>query len=349
MKIKNLVFILSAFFMMACGAKKESEQTHPRPVKVTTIQSTSHVSRSFSGVVEATTVGNLAFRVSGQIIKFPVATGQKLKKGDLIAELDTRELSLQFSADKAAYETATAQYNRSKRLVEKEAISQQEYEVNKANYEKSKSAYENSVNNMRDSKLYAPFSGSIEVINVDNYERVNAGTPIVKLVNPSELQIAFTVPDNHLTLLQNSPEFSVEFDIFKNKKFNARIKQYVEVTTDGSGIPVSIIIDDPNFENIDVLIKPGFACNVNMNIDTKKFIGQELTSIPLSAIYADAATNTKNVWVVINNTVKLRKVLTGKLIGEDSIVVEAGLAAGETIVTAGVTQLKEGDKVTLIN
>ncbi len=349
MKVNNLVIILTAFLVVACGAKKEPDQTHARPVKVITIASTSSVSRNFSGVVEATTVGNLAFRVSGQIINLPIATGQKIMKGDLIAELDTRELALQFSADKAAYETALAQFNRSKRLVDKEAISQQEFEVNKASYEKSKSAYENSVNNMRDSKLYAPFSGSIELINVDNYERVNAGTTIVKLVNPSELQIAFTVPDNHLTLLQNSPEFTVEFDIFKNKKFHAKIKQYVEVTTDGSGIPVSIRIDDPNFENIDVLIKPGFACNVSMYIDTKKFVGDELTTIPLSAIYADAANNSKNVWVVANNAVKLRKVLIGKLIGDDSVVVEAGLAAGETIVTAGVAQLKEGDKVTLIN
>lgn len=348
MKIRNLFILSAVLLFVACSAKQEEKQLHARPVKVATISSTSNVSRTFSGVVEVIDASKLAFRVSGQIIDLPISTGQNIKKGDLIAALDTREIALQFSADKAAYETALAQFNRSKRLVDKEAISQQEYEVNKASYEKSKSAYENSVNNMRDSKLYAPFSGSIEEINVDNYERINAGTAIVKLVNPSELQVMFTIPDNNLSLLQNNPKFTVEFDIYKNQKFNAKLKQYIEVSSDGSGIPVRVIIDDTSFKNSDVMVKPGFSCKVTLHIDTKKFTGDALTTIPISAIYADAASNTKNVWVVKNNSVSLRKIQTGKLIGEESIVISEGLTAGEIIVIAGVTQLKEGDKVSLI-
>ena len=177
---------------------------------------------------------------------------------------------------------------------------------------------------------------------------MNAGTPIIKLVNPSELQIMFTLPDNNLALIQNNPKFTVEFDIYKDRKFNAKLKQYVEVTSDGSGIPVRVLIDDPSFKNTDILVKPGFSCNVTLHIDTKNFIGEALKTIPLSAIYADAASNTKNVWVVKNNTVTMRKIQTGKLIGEESIVITNGLNEGETIVIAGVTQLKEGDKVSLI-
>lgn len=348
MRVTNLLIALFALFAVSCGKKNESEQAQMRPVKVITIESTSEFQKKFSGVVEAINLTNLAFRVSGQIINFPVSEGQMVKKGDLIAELDTRELDLVYSADKAAFETAQAQYERAKRLVAKEAISMQEFEVNKASYERSKSAFENSKNNIRDAKLYAPFAGVIQETLVENFQRVSQGNTIVKLVNPNNLQINFTIPDNHLYFLQNNPSYTVSFDIIKGKKFKARLHNYTEISSDGSGIPVSLVIDDPSFKEVDVVIKPGFACNVEMNIQTQNILGKNLITIPLTAVFSDK-NNAKNVWVVTANEVKQRQIVTGKLIGDDAIVVESGLSDGEVIVVAGVTQLKEGDKVTLTN
>lgn len=92
---------------------------------------------------------NLAFRVNGQIINLPVIEGERVKKGQLIAEIDPRDLALQYAADKATFETAGAQLERNKRLLAKQAISKQEYEISEANYQRSKSAYELSSNNMR--------------------------------------------------------------------------------------------------------------------------------------------------------------------------------------------------------
>lgn len=348
MKINYLTIVISALLLVACSEKKEPEKVQVRPVKVMTIESTSDLEKNYSGVVEAVTYTNLTFRVSGQIINFPVSSGQLVQKGQLIAELDTRELALQYSADKAAYETALAQYERAKRLVDKEAISMQEFEVNKANYEKTKTAFENSKNNMRDTKLYAPFMGIIEERPLENFERVTSGTTIVKLVDPYELQIDFTVPDNSLYLLQNNPTFTVQFDMIKNKSFKAKLSKYIEVSSDGSGIPVTIKIDDPTFKEANLVVKPGFACTVNMYINTKNFAKDNVLTIPLSAVYPDEANKTSNVWVVKNNVVNLKQIKTSRLIGENSIVVEGGLNSGDIIVIAGVTQLVEGQKVTLI-
>ena len=64
---------------------------------------------------------------------------------------------------------------RNKRLLGRQAISVQEYEISVANYQKAKSTYELSGNNMRDTRLTAPFEGSIEKRLVENYQRVNAG------------------------------------------------------------------------------------------------------------------------------------------------------------------------------
>ena len=151
---KKFGFVLAAAILLAgCGQKKETTTTTARPVKTTIVESRSIIRKDFSGIVEAVEYVKLAFRVNGQIIQLPVIEGQKVKKGQLIAAIDPRDIALQYAATKSAYETASAQVERNKRLLSRQAISVQEYEISLANFQKAKSEYELSANNMRDTKL----------------------------------------------------------------------------------------------------------------------------------------------------------------------------------------------------
>ena len=83
---------------------------------------------------------------------------------------------------------------------------------------------------MRDTKLTAPFDGSIEKRLVENYQRVNSGEGIVQLVNTQNLRIKFTIPDAYLYLLRaKDPRFLVEFDTFKGHVFKARPVSYTHL------------------------------------------------------------------------------------------------------------------------
>lgn len=173
---KKFGFVLAAAILLAgCGQKKETTTTTARPVKTTIVESRSIIRKDFSGIVEAVEYVKLAFRVNGQIIQLPVIEGQKVKKGQLIAAIDPRDIALQYAATKSAYETASAQVERNKRLLSRQAISVQEYEISLANFQKAKSEYELSANNMRDTKLTAPFDGSIEKRLV---ETISVSTPV---------------------------------------------------------------------------------------------------------------------------------------------------------------------------
>ena len=100
-----------ALLITSCGQKQKGSNTLIRPVKTAQVSSQSVIRKDFSGIVEAVEYVRLAFRVSGQIISLPVVEGQRVKKGQLIAAIDPRDISLQYAADKAAYETAAAQVN----------------------------------------------------------------------------------------------------------------------------------------------------------------------------------------------------------------------------------------------
>jgi len=346
MKKKYGFVLIAAILLASCGQKKETKTTTSRPVKTAIVESRSIIRKDFSGIVEAVEYVKLAFRVSGQIIQLPVIEGEKVKKGQLIAAIDPRDIALQYAATKSAYETAAAQVERNKRLLSRQAISVQEYEISLANYQKAKSEYELSVNNMRDTKLTAPFDGSIEKRLVENYQRVNSGEGIVRLVNTQKLRIKFTVPDDYLYLLRaKDATFKVEFDTYKGTIFNAKLEEYLDISTDGTGIPVTITIDDPAFDRAVYDVKPGFTCNIRLASDIAPFIEEKLMNVPLSAVFGDSENKNTYVWIVKDNRVSRREVTVYSPTGEANILISKGLKPDETVVIAGVYQLVEGQRV----
>lgn len=343
------VGLLTALCFFSCG-KKEEASTPVRPVKVTTVTSRNEIRKDYSGVVDVVKFVNLAFRVPGQIIQLPIVEGQKVKKGDLIAQIDPREINLQYEAAKAAYETAKAQLERNTRLLERQAVSQQEMEMARSNYEQARSNYEAQQNNLSDTYLRAPFTGSITKRSVENYQRVNAGETIAQLIDSKDLQIYFTLPDNSLALVQgDNKSFTVEFDIYKGIKFSAILKEYVEASPDGTGIPVFLTINDPRFTKDKYDIKSGFSCNVTMvvHMDNKNL---EYPYVPLTAVFGSPENKQQNVWVYnpTTSSVSIRPIQTGVLIDENNILVTNGLKNGEIVVTAGVTQIIDGEKVKVL-
>lgn len=346
---KNYVIIFATILLAGCGSKKETQEVTIRPVKTTVVESRSEIRKDFSGIVEAIDYVKLAFRVSGQIINLPVIEGEKVKKGQLIAAIDPRDIALQYAATKSVYETATAQVERNKRLLSRQAISVQDYEISLSNFQKAKSDYELSSNNMRDTKLTAPFDGSIQQRLVENYQRVNSGEGIVLLVNTKNLRIKFTIPDAYLYLLRSKNQrFFVEFDTFKGHIFKAKLEEYLDISTDGTGIPVSITIDDPAFDRALYEVKPGFTCNIRLIADMGSMLEENWTMIPLSALFGESEGKKTYVWVLNENKVNRREVKVYAPTGDAQVLITEGLKPGETIITAGVYQLVEGEVVRVI-
>lgn len=346
MKNKYAIVFVAAIILVGCGQKKETKVETTRPVKTMVVESRSVIRKDFAGIVEAVEYVKLAFRVSGQIIKLPVIEGEKVKKGQLIAEIDPRDIALQYAATKSAYETAAAQVERNKRLLSRQAISVQEYEISLANYQKAKSEYELSANNMRDTKLTAPFDGSVEQRLVENYQRINSGEGIVQLVNTQNLRIKFTMPDAYLYLLRaKDPRFLVEFDTFKGHVFKAKLEEYLDISTAGTGIPVSITIDDPDFDRDLYAVKPGFTCSIRFSADVGPLVQESWTIVPMSAVFGESEGNKMYVWVVEDNKVRKREVTVNAPTGDAQVLISEGLKAGEKIVIAGVYQLTEGETV----
>ena len=306
-----------------------------------------YIERDFAGMATADDAVNLAFKISGQIMSVDVSKGDYVRKGELLARLDPRDVELQKAADRSQFERAKSQYERMQRLLDHEAVSQQEYESARAQYVQAQSAYENSKDLLSETNLRAPFGGVIERTYVDTYHRVQSGQTILRLVNPMSTTVEFTMPEKSLPLLFDSTiRFSVTFDNIPNRQFVARLDTYAKTSSDASGFPVSLKIERDEAERY--RISPGMTCQVVMHTQGEG-ARQSTLVVPLSAIYAPASGG-EYVWrVTSDGRVKLSPVTLGEVYGRDMVSITSGLAVGAEIVTAGVYKLRDGDSVKPIN
>lgn len=347
MRFTWMVCMIPAFLWAGCKGKKETYQDTVRPVRVVNVESLGAINKVYTGIVEAEEYSNLAFKLSGPLVAMNVDEGQKVKKGQVIAAVDPLEYKLQYEANKAAYLTAKSQLERNKRLLSMQAISKQEYEIAEANYIKGKSAYETSANTLEDTKLKAPFDGFVEKKFVENYQKVMPGESIIKLVNPDKLAVGFTLPETSVDLTRTPMTVTVEFDTYKGIWFKARVKEFIDASPDGTGIPVKLVIDDSRFSRDIHNIYPGFSCKVNLKIETTE--GNSYI-VPMSALFKNPTTNETSVWVYNpkTETVHGKTVVIGQLFGSDKIMVQKGLSNDDIIVVAGVNYITEGQKVKLL-
>ena len=171
----------------------------------------------------------------------------------------------------------------------------------------------------------------------------------VQLVNTQKLRIKFTVPDDYLYLLRaKDVKFKVVFDSYPAEAFDARLEEYLDISTAGTGIPVTITIDDPHFDRTRYDVKPGFTCKIKLASDVAPFLEEKLMNVPLSAVFGDSENRKTYVWVVEGNKVSRREVTVYSPTGEANLLISKGLEPGEIVVTAGVYQLTEGEAIKVL-
>lgn len=329
-----------------CSHRRTLPDTpEPRPVKVTTAAAAHTLEKDFAGLATPDDAVTLAFKLAGQVQRVAVSKGERVERGALLAELDPRDVELQVAATRSAYEEARSVRERMQRLLSHEAVSRQEAEAADTRFAQARSTYENTLDLLNETRLKAPFAGVIERTYVDNFERVQAGQSIVRLVNPVTTTVQFTLPESALDALRDTAtRFAVHFDNYRGVTIPARLKDYAQTSSDASGFPVSLRLENPDPARW--RISPGMSCTITMRSADPV---ADAVSLPLTAICAPAEGGTY-VWIVgADDRVTRRAVTLGELFGRDRVVVDSGVLPGERVVTAGVYRLTEGEKVRILN
>lgn len=350
--MKKKMMIVASMLVVVLGACRQQppQETGPRPVKLDRVLTMDEMERSYSGVVSPDQFSDLAFKMSGLVVRMNVVEGQQVKQGQVLVELDASGAELDLEAAKASYLQSASLMQRAEKLLQKNAISVQEYESTQAAYVNAQSVYENAQSTLNATKLRAPFDGFIQKKYVENYQRVQPGQAVVCLINPDKLQVVFTMPENNLPTLLAPGSIFVEFDAYKDFFFRARLKEYVEASPDGAGVPVFLAIDDPTFNLKNYPVAVGFSCRIVVNTEVPSEAGE--WAVPLSAVVFDNVRNGKAVFVYNPSTGEVDERMVrdnGILVGRDFLVVSGDLKAGDQVVSAGASYLVDGQEVKVLD
>ena len=242
MKGKNLsIMAMIAAVFCSCG-QQPAQERGPRPVKLAEVTSLSRIEKSYSGVVSPDQFSDLAFKMSGPLVAMNVLEGQRVKKGQVVAEIDPTDYKLDYDAKRASFQKAASQMQRAEETYWlRTPFHARNLKTTQASYTNAKSAFEDAQNTLNDTKLRAPFDGFIQKKYVENYQRVQPGQGVVCLINPAKLQVEFTIPETNISYVTSPSTIYVEFDAYKGKLFQAKVKEYVEASPDGAGVPVFLL------------------------------------------------------------------------------------------------------------
>ncbi len=344
------LLLTTVFFLSACDQPEPTYAPVSRPVKTIIIGGeNSNDSRKFPAVVDAIQKADISFRVSGKIQKILVKEGNHVKKGQLLAELDPTDFKIRLKDRQASFDTAKANYDRAKTLVEKGVISKVDHDKIRADFYTAQSGLAEAKQDFLYTKLKANFSGQIAKRYVENFEEVLASQKIFSLEDISALKLIIDVPENLMIAIDKSHNrdrsLYAQFDTIKNQKFPLK---FSEASTKA----------DPNTKTFKITLKmkapkdynilPGMTATVVAELFSTETDSASAIAVPVSAVVANTEKK-PTVWLVDEKTMTVfpKNITPGLMVGD--VMQVKGLTAGDRVVVAGAAFLRKGMKVTLLN
>jgi len=345
--LSALALCLSACIPNSESATPPSEQT--RPVKMITVgKQSDSLLRTFSATVEAVNEAELAFRVSGQIISRPVRAGLQIEKGDLIAQLDPKDFKTQLADRQARFNLAKAQYERASKVLKQGHVSQSEFDARKAEMLAAKAGLKQAKDNLSYTKIYAPFSGEVSKVFVEEHEFVDVKQPIVLMQSSKNVYIALQMPEQIVAMVNDPDEAEkaktkIIFDSHPEKSFLADFHE-IDTQADLATRTYKVRLILPVPESFTVL--PGMSAKAIVDLNQLSNEVKTNLTIPAACVFQAEDDAKQYVWVYNAELqqVEKRAVHVGA-ITDAGIEILAGLNAGEQVVVAGVHQINESMKV----
>ena len=342
------IFSIIAILLSGCSKAVTTKEDVPLVRSETIKINGSGQNANYPGEIRGRYETQLAFQVGGKITKRNVELGSRVGRGDVLMEIDSKDIlqtvnisSAQVTSAESQLQLAQSNLERYRTLYEQGAISRAQldqyessYEVAQAAVRQSSAQYTQGTNQLGYSTLIADSAGIISSISVEAGQVVSAGQTVVTLVKEGEREVEINVPENRVDELRKAEHIWVQFWALPS------------VTAEGSIREISPIADKVSrtYKVRISLINPPSGINLGMtaNVTVVQMVGQQAVYIPLSAVYQTG--DTPNVWVIVNDMVTLRPIKVGAF-GDNKVQVLEGLQDGDVIVTAGVQKLHEGQKV----
>ena len=337
MKFSRLLLtIVAALALVACHSKKENAPESLPPVAVRSVVVENKArpsSEEVVGTVRAKLRAAIEPKVSARIETLLVAPGQMVKTGDLIAQLDPREIQAKLDQALALREQATRDLARSRELLDKKITTQADFDAVQARARVAEGAAREMETMLGYTKVVAPFDGIVTRKLADVGDLAAPGKPIIEMEDPRALRFEADVPEA----------------LIGHVKIGAKLLVQVAegaAPIEGTVVEVAPVADAASRTFLVKLDLPAAEGTRSGQFGRVWVQTGETKSIRVHASAIMVRGQMECVFVIPNQHAQLRIVRTGKRTGREAEIL-SGLSSGERLVSEGTESLRDGQPVTL--
>jgi RND family efflux transporter MFP subunit len=327
-----------------------------------------------SGYVVPQRKSSVAAKATGRLVALYVEEGNKIKKDQIIAQLENDDLAASrkqalanVDVSRAVYEQAKAELNdaqvsfeRQKQLLSRELVAKSDYDTAEARYKKaiatlasadasikaSQAALNGVDVSLEYTRIRAPFDAVVLTKNADVGDIVtplgaaaNAKSAVVTIADMTSLQVETDVSESNIEKLKPGQPCEIQLDAVPDTRFPGTIYMIVP-TADRSKATVMVKV---RFKTIDSRILPEMSAKVAfLSREVKKEEEKSRTAVSPKAIIDDGGK--KFLFVVKQNRVKLTPVTIGEPLG-DMVEILGGAVSGDKVVINPSKNLKDNARI----
>ena len=354
------VVLLAAGLGAGCGGEEAVPAPVIRPVRYAqAVVAGLEQSRTFAGVARAASEQELAFRVGGTVTAVEIAVGSPVRRGQVLARLDSGDLELRrqqaaagLAQARAQARNARASYERAAALWERDNASMSDLDAARASYESAEASVTSAATALRlaeqqvaYTRLLAPADGSVSRIAVEAHEAVGAGQTVLVVIDTGgRPEVEVTVPEDFIGALRTGRPAQVVFGARPGRIYGATVSEVGPAAAGAGGFPVIVRLDDA------AGVRPGMAAEVTFRMESGAG-SAGVVLVPPEAVGQDQ--RGRFVYVLVTSdtghvaTAERRTVKTGVLT-PDGLEILQGVGDGEYVATAGLRTLAPGQPVRLL-
>ena len=331
---------MPAMILLLAACNTNKEEKFVRSVKLVQPVALGNVSyKSLSGTVKESREISLGFKTGGQIDKILVKEGDFVRQGQTIAMLDQEDYQLGVDDYQIQYDQMKNEVERMKQLYEAKSLNGNDYEKAVAGLEQLRVQLQINKNKLEYTTLKAPVSGYIQTVNYEKAEMVQAGSPIVNLLDVSKIEVEVDIPASLYMQQEKFSGFSCASSLSPNVSHPLTLISINQKASSTQLYKMLLSLTD----NHSTKLTAGMNVVVNISLTDAQ---PNITgfTLPVNSIFSEQEKS--YVWVLGNDsTVSKREI---KLQGIDTTgkaIITEGIQGNEQIIKAGVHSLTENEKV----
>lgn len=334
------MIVFSVMLLAGCGEVQKTSDSpivaKPALIEVVSNQRVSDL--TFNGVVRAAQRADLAFRVGGRLTSITVEEGSPVKKGQLLATLDSRDAKTVLEAARLELKNTEQEYNRAKVIFEKSrAISKADLDKVTIRYNLAKNNAEEAARKLEYTNIKAPFDGIISEKLIENHSQIQANQVIMTLQDLTDLEVIIEIPHSVMLSEGRNTRAIAELNKIPGEQFDLQLRTYsTQASSDSQTYSVVLGFNDlKGFR-----IMPGMLAKV---IPVHEAAEEKVTliTLPVTALVPDNQ-GKQFVWVVNSKNVAEKRYVVIGTSYKDRVVIKQHLLPGERVIIAGVSSVKDG-------